>query len=604
MSTNNIDNQLIHLLTISKDIDSSELQTNTNLIICAIKKFDDRKKNKKIYNISLCDNIYKFTGFIIADHLNSTTLKKGDLINIQKIIPKKVKAGFYIIIRDYNIIENNLISLSTTSTLKEKNGNFLDEAGNIIIRNNSCPILSDYFSDDDLEEVVYTPLKQLTTFSRDFVILVRILKKSEIKFFETRNNNNSNNGSQGKLFYFMVLDKEDNEMQCTCFNKAADKFFNLIQEDKLYEIRGGYVKINDRKFSRNKSDYKIVLEENSIIKRKSDNGLIKKRLINIVYIKDIQSMKLYSIIDLCVIVLDVGETVIKNTRNGNQNLKKILVGDISKYKIELSLWRIHSQIDVKIGDYLILHNVKVGEFKGRNISTYDDTSISKIDPIISENSYIKELYDLITNKKYKLTDFLELENLNELRAQKIRELEESTFSTVHIRDVLEYLDDIDEVSNISKICATVTQIMHNEKNFYAGCQDKNCKRKLNIDNNGGFICPNCGRKTNIPTYYYTLSLRVKDASCEQWIDIFGKPAEGIMEYSAEEYMNILKNKESIKLKEISDRIEFKSFNFWVKPKLQMYNTVSKKKLYAYRIELVNKRNESHKLVKYLLNELM
>ena len=127
----------------------------------------------------------------------------------------------------------------------------------------------------NVEEIVYTPLKKLTTFSRDFVIFVRVLKKSEIKLFETRNNGiNSNN--QGKLFYFIVLDKENNEMQCTCFNKAADKFFDIIEEDKLYEIKGGYVKINDRKFTRNKSDYKIVLEENSVITEKVDNGLIKK----------------------------------------------------------------------------------------------------------------------------------------------------------------------------------------------------------------------------------------------------------------------------------------------------------------------------------------
>ena len=37
---------------------------------------------------------------------------------------------------------------------------------------------------------MYTSLKQLTTFSRDFIIFVRILKKSEIKVFNTNNLNN------------------------------------------------------------------------------------------------------------------------------------------------------------------------------------------------------------------------------------------------------------------------------------------------------------------------------------------------------------------------------------------------------------------------------
>ena len=51
-------------------------------------------------------------------------------------------------------------------------------------------------------------------------------------------------------------------MQCTCFNKTVNKFYNLIEEDHLYEIRGGYVKINDKKYTRIKADYKIVLDEN------------------------------------------------------------------------------------------------------------------------------------------------------------------------------------------------------------------------------------------------------------------------------------------------------------------------------------------------------
>ena len=58
-----------------------------------------------------------------------------------------------------------------------------------------------------------------------------------------------------------------------------------------------------------------------------------------------------------------------------------------------------------------------------------------------------------------------------------------------------------------------------------------------------------------------------------------------------------------KLKELTQGIEFKVFNFWVKPKLQTYNAISKKKLYAYRIEPYNEKTEAHKLVKYLLKEI-
>jgi len=406
-------------------------------------------------------------------------------------------------------------------------------------------------------------------------------------------------GSQGKLFYFIVLDRDGNEMQCTCFNKAVDKFFDVIEEDQVYEIKGGYVKLNDKKYTKIKSDYKIVLDENSKITKKIDNGIIKKNNMTIVKIKDIQNMNLYSIVDLCVVVLNVGEKMIKNTRNGSQPLKKIVVGDVSKYKIEISLWRVHSDTNVKFGDILLINNVKIGEYKGRTLTSFDETCI-KINPP-KTNEYVHELEEFIQKNDIK-GEWLDLENTTEIKHENKEENE--NYTSVHIRDVLESLDDYEDVSNLSKVTAIVTQILHNEKNYYLGCSDRNCKRKLKFEEDTDeYVCPNCRKSTKTPTYYYTLSLRVKDASTEYWIDIFGKTAESIMKCTAEEYKDILESRNEEKLKEITHKVEFKVFNFWVKPKIQTYNTVSKKKLYAYRIEPYNEKLEAHKLVKYLLKDI-
>ena len=262
------------------------------------------------------------------------------------------------------------------------------------------------------------------------------------------------------------MDRDENEIQCTCFNKAVDKFYDIIEEDQLYEIKGGYVKINDKKYTRIKSDYKIVLDENSKITKKIDNGAIKKNNMTIVHIKDIQNMNLYSIVDLCAVVLNVGEKMIKNTRNGSQPLKKITVGDASKYRIEISLWRVHSETKVKFGDILLINNVKIGEYKGRTLTTFDETCI-KINPP-KTNKYVQELDEFISIFDLR-SEFLDLENNTEIKNEKIEDNE--NYCNVHILDVLESLDDYEDSHNLSKITATVTQILHNEKNYYMGCSD-------------------------------------------------------------------------------------------------------------------------------------
>ena len=605
-NSSQLDDQLKKLLSQLKDTEQNEIAIDIKLQIHSFKETE--RDSKKVYVMTLCDNKYKFGSFFLAMMEGEQPVEKGKIIHLKEVSPKIIKNNLFIRIKKYEILDES-VEIEDVKDIKEVNGIFKDEEGNDIFakkeENEEKPKSSDIKMNEDnnsnipMEEDAYTSLKQLTTFSRDFIIFVRVTKKSEIKVFETRNSSISGS-NQGKLFYFIVLDRDGNEMQCTCFNKAVDKFFDIIEEDQLYEIKGGYVKLNDKKYTRIKSDYKIVLDENSKITKKIDNGTIKKNNMTIVRIKDIQNMNLYSIIDLCCVVLSVGEKMIKNTRNGSQPLKKIIVGDVSGYKIEISLWRVHSDTNVKFGDILLINNVKVGEYKGRTLTSFDETCI-KINPS-KDNQYVKELEDFIQKNELK-GEFLDLENNSEIKNEKFRD-ENENYCSVHIRDVLESLDEYEDVHNLSKITATVTQILHNEKNFYMGCSDKNCKRKLKLEEDTNeYICPNCRKSTKNPTYYYTLSLRVKDASTEYWIDIFGKTAENIMKCSAEEYKDYIKNGNEDKLKELTQGIEFKVFNFWVKPKLQTYNAVSKKKLYAYRIEPYNEKSEAHKLIKYLQKEI-
>ena len=515
-----IKDQMKPLLSLVKDTENTDIEVDIYLQIFSFKETE--RDSKKVYMMSLCDQDYKFNSFFLASNENIPELKEGKIIHIKEVSPRKIKNSKFIRIKEFELLGeplkiNEVKEIKMEDLDKPKQEPKPKPKNEMQIEDSSMP----------LSEDAYTSLKQLTTFSRDFIILIRVTKKSEIKTFESRSNAMGN--SQGKLFYFIVLDRDGNEMQCTCFNKAVDKFFDIIEEDQTYEIKGGYV--------------------------------------------------LYSIVDLCVVVLNVGEKMIKNTRNGSQPLKKIVVGDVSKYKIEISLWRVHSDTNVKFGDILLINNVKIGEYKGRTLTTFDETCI-KINPPLT-NEYVKELDEFI--QKYDIkNEFLDLENNSEMKTETKEESE--NYNSVHIRDVLESLDEFEDVKDLSKVTAIVTQILHNEKNYYLGCSDRNCKRKLKLEGDSDeYICPNCRKSTKTPTYYYTLSLRVKDASTE--------------------YKNILESRDEEKLRELTHKVEFKVFNFWVKPKIQTYNTVSKKKLYAYRIEPYNEKTEAHKLVKYLLKEI-
>ena len=264
-----IKDQLKTLLSLVKNTTKENLEVDIYLQIYSFKETE--RDSKKVYMMSLCDQESKFNSFFLASNEDIPGLKEGKLIHLKEISPKKIKNSMFIRIKEYELISEPF-ELKEVKEIKLED---ITQEENKIITNGEKEINSEKKEMEieetpvTLSEDAYTSLKQLTTFSRDFIIFVRVTKKSEIKTFETRNNNMGS--SQGKLFYFIVLDRDGNEMQCTCFNKAVDKFFDIIEEDQLYEIKGGYVKLNDKKYTRIKSDYKIVLDENSKITKNQNH---------------------------------------------------------------------------------------------------------------------------------------------------------------------------------------------------------------------------------------------------------------------------------------------------------------------------------------------
>ena len=107
----------------------------------------------------------------------------------------------------------------------------------------------------------------------------------------------------------------------------------------------------------------------------------------------------------------------------------------------------------------------------------------------------------------------------------------------------------------------------------------------------------------MPRYYYSLNIRVKDCSSEYWIDIFGKPAEFIMNFTPDDYRNILINRDEPKLSQISENIEYQEFYFLLKVRLNRFNENTKKKFTANKIEKIIKRNDIERLVNEIKSKI-
>ena len=607
-----------------KNLFSPEFETNKTYKIST--EFQITKMNKQdtknlthgeLYTLTLSDAEYSYSKFIYCKTSTSPEIEVGKYINIIRICPMILEAHKEkaFLIKELSLLNKSSLIVIKSPPYIENKSNNANNMNNFIEREN--PEYTNYSQD----EKTYTSLKLLTTLSKDYKLLVKVTSKGEVKQYKS---------GKGKLFSFVMMDELGNKMQAVAFDKVVDKFIDEITENEIYEISGGYLRTSDKKFDPPGSDYKlIVTESTTIIKKNDEEKNFKDKFTDpdnkFWSLNEVKDAPVNTIVNVVCIVADKGETNYKDTKSGSILIRKMYVMDQSSEKMELTLWRNLTQLNVNNGDILVCKKIRVNDFGGKNLTSTTESKIY-INPIITDFPEIsKEIQSLkIYSEQNELNkdinqDEKNSNNNNNNENNNIKKKEEIKNNIINnnisaniiqkkeYNDKIVYIDyildemnkyimtDFDHRFPFYKIRATVTHLGHTEKNFYPGCPNRECNRKLTFAN-GDWICQSCRQSFKNPRYYYSLNIRVKDCSSEYWVDIFGKPAEMIMNISADDYRNILVNRDEEKLSQISEGVEYKEFYFLLKVKLNKYNDTTKKKFTATKIEKINKKENIGRLI--------
>ena len=605
-----------------KDLFSPEFETNKTYKIST--EFQITKMNKQdtknltqgeLYTLTLSDANYSYSKFIYCKTSSSPEIEVGKYINIIRICPMILEAHKEkaFLIKELSLVKkDSLIIIKSPPYTENKNHN----NNNI---NNQMEIENPEYTNYSQDEKAYTSLKLLTTLSKDYKLLVKVTSKGEVKPYKS---------GKGKLFSFVIMDELGNKMQAVAFDKIVDKFKDEIIENEIYEISGGYIRTSDKRYDPPGSDYKLILTESTtIIKKDDEEKNFKDKFTDpdnkFWSLSEIKEAPVNTIVNVVCVVGDKGETNYKDTKSGSMLIRKMFVLDQSNEKMELTLWRNLTKLNYNNGDILVCKKVRVNDFGGKNLTSITESKIF-INPITTDFPEItKEIQTLKifsdqnelnkgNNQDLKNNNNTNNENNNKKKEEIKTNIINNNINTNLIQkkeynDKIVYIDyildemnkyistDFDHRFPFYKIRATVTHLGHTEKNFYPGCPNRECNRKLTFAN-GDWICQSCRQSFKNPRYYYSLNIRVKDCSSEYWVDIFGKPAEMIMNINADDYRNILVNRDEEKLGQISEGVEYKEFYFLLKVRLNKYNDTTKKKFTATKIEKINKKENTGRLV--------
>ena len=258
----------------------------------------------------------------------------------------------------------------------------------------------------------YTPIKSLNTFLYDWKIKARVTKKHPKKMWR-------NPKGQGTLLNVELIDSQGTQIQATFFNDCADKYNDILGQNKVYTFSNGGVKMANKKYTSINNDYQIIFDRNSKIVEVEDDIKIQVRGFCFVGIDQISKYEALRTIDVVGIVTVIGElTQIKLKTNGVQkDRRNVTIVDKSKIQIQVSLWGQNARLNgYEVGQTIAIRGARVSDYGGKTLNSGDEHSQLHIDldhPKTQELKEWKESEDFQNATFDSLTVFLQPQKTNE-----------------------------------------------------------------------------------------------------------------------------------------------------------------------------------------------
>ena len=219
------------------------------------------------------------------------------------------------------------------------------------------------------------PINTLSPYNDRWVIRARVHGKTEIKKW-------ANPRGEGKLFSCTLTDASG-EIRMTAFKDACDKFFDVVENGRVYLVSNATVKISKRQFGSVKNDYEIHLENNSLVQVCEESvddaaGLAHYEFVPIVKIGQYERD---TFIDVIGIVKDSGtvQSITAKTTQKQLTKRDVTLIDTTTSTIKITLWSEQAEsFPSSSGDVVVMSvkGAKVSDYGGgRSLGTVSSSLV-------------------------------------------------------------------------------------------------------------------------------------------------------------------------------------------------------------------------------------
>jgi len=409
-------------------------------------------------------------------------------------------------------------------------------------------------------------IKDLNPYQNKYTIKARVIKKSQKKTW-------SNSRGEGCVFDFILKDASG-EIKVTGFNDEANKYFDTIQEGKIYYLSNGKIQnVRKPEYNNTGHNYELTLMQHTQIEQTLDrNNAVPTVDYNFVKVADIQNVNDKDKIDILVLVTKVGTCVTQALRSGRDTKKReVTVTDDSNAEIMLTLWgdnaAKYDQENFE-GKVIAIRSVQVSDWNGKSLSCTFGSTLD-IDPDIPEAEILKNLQQ--TGQVQTLT------------TDRLKPKIDGGFTC--LKEIQTECQDSAVQVNFYNLCAYLTELKA-DKIMYKACPSEKCNKQVTDMANGKWRCEKCREEFPEFQWRYIVRGAIADATNYQWITLFDDSAKKIIGKSAKEMASIKESNE-IEFRRILHRARYRQFNFSVKTSKETWNDEDRLKMTVTNVEPID-----------------
>ncbi|XP_058813344.1 replication protein A 70 kDa DNA-binding subunit [Topomyia yanbarensis] len=423
------------------------------------------------------------------------------------------------------------------------------------------------------------PINSLSPYQNKWVIKARVMSKSAIRTW-------SNAKGEGKLFSMDIMD-ESGEIRVTAFKEQCDKFFDMIEVDKVYYITKCQLKPANKQYSTLKNDYEMTMTNDTIIQECKEVSSLPEIQYTFVPISQIANMEPNAMIDVIGVCKEVSDVVQFTAKSSGRELKKreITMVDSSHAAVQLTLWGDDAQsFPSATNPVVLVKGARVTEFGGGKSLGLVGGSVMKLNPDIEAAHKVRGWYDNGGSHEA----ISSVSTRTGAGAGYVTEW--ITFHEAKERN----LGNGDKPDYFQ-----VKALIHNIKSgnaVYKACPQPECNKKVVDQENGQYRCEKCN--ADFPNFKYRLlvNMLIGDWTSNRWVTIFTDLAEQMLGKTSQEIGDALDfNKDEAEL--IFSAISFKNYVFKLRTKVEFYGDSARNKTTAVEAKPVNHKEYNAYLVK-------